>query len=133
MFLLFETPPPLLTLFEQITNHRLAVFVGAIISVQILLLAIWQGAGPLHLYTIVEQVTYGSGTRPKLFNQCSIGAGLTSGGRVMLAMNSVWIGGLLLWGAKMSFATRQVSSTFNESTQAAWAICSFLRALLTED
>lgn len=105
----------------KISNKKLLILVSIIIATQILLLAIWQGIGPWQVVTISEEVPYGDATRTKLYTQCSIGQG-NSSSTAMLIVNSLFVGGMLVWGARLALATRQVNSTFNESSQIAIAL-----------
>lgn len=100
----------------KISNRKLSTMVVFLISVEILILAIWQAVGPLQPMTTIQ--TTGSPVSQHQYTQC----GTTSDGSRFLIVIGVTKGALLLYGALLAFSTRRVTDHFNESQSIAWAI-----------
>ena len=102
----------------KISNAKLAVLVYAILTLDLVLMSVWQAISPLQPYTATQ---YTGSSSPQLrteYSQC----GVEGAGKTMLAAVAVSKGVLLLFGALMAFTTRKVTSTFNESSGIALAI-----------
>ena len=105
----------------KLSNRKLSVLVLAILTLDLILMSIWQALSPLQPYITT---TY-TGSNPVVqneYNQC----GVDDSGRTMLALVAVSKGVLLVFAALMAFTTRKVSSTFNESSGIALAIYNVL-------
>ncbi len=96
----------------KITDTRLSVYGLILITFDILVMATWQGTNPLR--PIVTHVY--SGVNDQQYLQCNT----TDYTYVSLLGAEKAV--LLLFGCVMSFSTRKVSGTFNESTSVAWSI-----------
>jgi len=108
----------------KISNHKLLAAVAAVVLLDIVLVAVWQGVAPL----VPVQYDKLVGNEPHVFTHCSVessGAGL-----VFVALVGVEKAGLLLFGAVMAFSTRNVKGTFNESTAISWSIYNTLLSAL---
>ena len=108
----------------KISNRKLAVMVGAILTLDLVLLSVWQALSPLQPYI----TTIYTGSNPVVQNDYSQ-CGVDGDGRSMLALVAVSKGVLLLFGSLMAFTTRKVTSTFNESSGIALAIYNVLFSL----
>jgi hypothetical protein len=100
----------------KISNVKLLAGTAAIIALDVILIGVWQGVSPL----VPVQYDRIIGSDQHVFTHCSVessGAGL-----VFAALVGVEKAALLLFGAIMAFSTRNVKSTFNESTQISWTI-----------
>jgi len=100
----------------KISNRKLMFIIGTLLSMEIIILIIWQALSPLQPY--ITSTIEGSASRVHNYNQC----GVEDVGTSMFAIVAVEKGLLLLFGALMAFSTRRVSSQFNESSQVALAI-----------
>ena len=105
----------------KIGNNRLATLVLAILTLDVLLMAVWQAVSPLQPY-VTTQYTGSSPVVQTDYTQCGVGGS----GRSLLALVAVSKAVLLMFGALMAFTTRKVSSTFNESSGIALAIYNVL-------
>ena len=105
----------------KISNRKLAMVVLAILTLDLVLMSIWQALSPLQPYTTTDY----TGSNPVVQNDYSQ-CGVAGDGRTMLALVAVSKGVLLLFGALMAFTTRKVTSTFNESSGIALAIYNVL-------
>ena len=100
----------------KISNRKLLAMTGALLTIEIIIMIIWQALSPIKPY-ISSQVE-GSPPRTHNYNQC----GVEGVGSSMFAVAAVEKGLLLLFGALMAFSTRKVTGQFNESSQIALAI-----------
>ena len=99
----------------QITNRRLLLVVGAILVVDVVLLAVWQAFGSLSALTRTVTSTSGTDSTVVLneYTQCGVASGTAQSAFVVMCIET---GLLFVFGALMAFTTRRVSSTFNESS-----------------
>ena len=97
----------------QISNTKLMMGVGAIIAIDAILMAAWQGVGPLQpIVTTINSTSSAGKLVINQYTQCGVSAGDSMS---MFAVICVEKGVLFVFGALMAFTTRRVSSTFNES------------------
>ena len=99
----------------QLSNRKLMLIVLAILAVEAVLMAVWQGVGPIAPLTINVTSTALNSAGHNIINQytqCGVPAGSSMS---MFAVICVEKGMLFVFGALMAFTTRKVSSTFNES------------------
>ena len=104
----------------QISNRRLLLIVAAILTVQVVLLAVWQGLGSLSANSTIQTSSSGatsSGGTGTLtiheYVQCGVDEGQAKSGFIVVCVET---GLLFVFGALMAFTTRRVTSTFNESS-----------------
>ena len=99
----------------QLGNRKLFLLVLVMLSVECVLMAAWQGVGPVApLVADITSSTTNSAGHPIInqYVQCGVRSGASM---VMFAVVCVEKGVLFVFGALMAFTTRKVSSTFNES------------------
>ena len=98
----------------KISDMKLLSYGSVLLVFNLILMAVWQGVDGLqpittHVYSGVNDTQY---------LQCNIPSNST----VYVIILGVEKAMLLLFGCVMSFSTRKVSGTFNESTSVAWSI-----------
>ena len=97
----------------QISNKKLMVIVLSILAIDAILMAIWQGMGPLQpIITTINSTSSAGKLIINQYTQCGVAPGNAT---TLFAVICVEKGVLFLFGALMAFSTRRVSSTFNES------------------
>ena len=97
----------------QISNKKLMAIVAAILALDAVLVAVWQGTGPLTPIVTTINATNSAGKLViNQYTQCGVGAGNAT---TLFAVICIEKGVLFVFGALMAFTTRRVSSTFNES------------------
>lgn len=99
----------------QISNRKLMLLVAALLSIEVVLMAVWQAVGPITALTTDITTTTTNAAGKLVINeyvQCGVPGGRSMS---MFAVICVEKGALFVFGALMAFTTRKVSSTFNES------------------
>ena len=96
-----------------ISNKKLMLLVLAILALDAILIAIWQGMGPLEpIITTINTTNSGGSLVINQYTQCGVEAGNAT---TLFTVICIEKGVLFVFGALMAFTTRRVSSTFNES------------------
>ena len=101
----------------KISNRKLLVLVAAQLLVDLVLLSVWQSLSPMQP---ISSIVY-TGSNPvkaTQYSQC----GVDGDGTRLFALVCVIKGLLLLFGAVMGFSTRNVQSSYNESSAIALTI-----------
>ena len=98
----------------KLTDLRLLSYMGVLLLFDIVVMSAWQSSAPLQPLTTHVY----SGVNDRQYLQCN----LTGGGATYVVIIGIEKAMLLLFGCVMSFSTRKVSGTFNESTSVAWSI-----------
>ena len=97
----------------QISNSKLMMLVLAVFAVDAILVAIWQGMGPLTpIVTTIDTTNSAGKLVINQYTQCGVASGNAT---TLFTIICVEKGVLFVFGALMAFTTRRVSSTFNES------------------
>ena len=98
----------------KLSNMKLLSYLAVLLTLELVVAAVWQGVAPLQpITTHVWQ-----GVLDNQYTQCDV----TSAGAPYLVILGVIKACFLLFGTVMSFSTRKVSSTFNESSPVGWSI-----------
>ena len=99
----------------QLSNRKLFLYVVCMLSIEAVLLAVWQGVGPIAPLVSDVTTTQSNSAGNLIINQytqCGVPEGVSM---TLFALVLVEKGVLFVFGALMAFTTRKVSSTFNES------------------
>ena len=107
----------------KMSDQKLFAFTSIFIIWDLILLSIWQASDPL----IASDVSVMVNDRVHLYRHCQSSGANSTGMRIALVL-AITKGALIIFGALMSFATRRVSTTFNESKQIAITIYNIIFA-----
>jgi hypothetical protein len=99
----------------KISNSRLGVVVLSMLSVELLLLAVWSGVSPLQPVLIARPTTGLDGAM-RHTTHCAMA---DSAGSAILAVEAAFKALLLVFGCMMGFSTRKVHDQFNQSSSVA--------------
>lgn len=107
----------------KITNAHLSLLVCALVLYDILLLSIWQGISPFSPQRDEKLV----GGRTHVITSCGVAQ---TSGLALIGILAATKACLIFLCSLMSFATRNVTSSFNESQQIGWAVYNCVFAAL---
>lgn len=106
----------------KLSNVKLLSYLASIMLVELVIAAVWQGVSPLQpITTHVWQ-----GVLDNQYTQCNV----TSQGQIYVILLGTIKAVATLIGTVMSFSTRKVSSTFNESSPVGWSIYNAIFAVV---
>ncbi len=100
----------------RISDLKLSAWILVGMIVDVIVLGVWQAYSPMA--PLVQHVYGPDGVSDTEYLQCTI----SNQGMPYLLVLGAEKAALLLFGSVMSFSTRKVTQTFNDSTTVAWAI-----------
>jgi hypothetical protein len=104
----------------KIGDRKLLTYGSMFLLFDCIVMAAWQGISPLQPIT----ANVWDGVHDSQYLQC----GITSEGQALVLVVGIEKAALLLFGCVMSFSTRKVTGTFNESSTVAWSIYNVILA-----
>ena len=107
----------------KLSNSRLALIVAALLTMEVGLLAAFQGVSPMR--PLIVSRNSGSPLRVHDYGQCSV----DSAGLPLFIALCIEKGVVLILGALMAFSTRRVSATYSESSGIAWSIYNLILSM----